>query len=74
MQATSVNHCLEVFKIKEKSSKVLHTVADKYNILTLGTAERQTIFFASESTLKNIADVSGDNAFTCFRAPSSACK
>lgn len=46
----------------------------KYNILTLGTAERQTIFFASGSTLKNIADVSGDSAFTCFRAPSSAWK
>jgi hypothetical protein len=43
-------------------------------ILTLGTAERQTIFFASESALKNIADVSGHNAFTCFKAASSAWK
>jgi hypothetical protein len=40
---------------------------------TLGTALRHTIFAAAASTLKNIAAVSGDSVFTCFRAPSSAC-
>jgi hypothetical protein len=38
----------------------------------LGAAASTTILFASASTLKKMAAVSGDKDFTCFKAPSRA--
>lgn len=38
----------------------------------MGAAASTTILFASASTLKKMAAVSGDKDFTCFKAPSRA--